>query len=103
MYRRALLKGTALFASVFAFPTVTEASDDEETTAEAFEALARQYEGAVEECRQMAAASRRVPEMEVRADTHHIEVEAPSNPVIDKLVEDGVLQESQIGADEFAD
>lgn len=77
--------------------------DDEETLADAFEALAKQYESAAAEARRMAVAARLVPQMKVRADTHYIEVEAPPHPVMEQLVTDGVLEESRIGAEPSAD
>jgi len=66
--------------------------ETEESPADAFEALAVQYEAAAAHCRRMVGLAREVPE-----------IEAPPSPVMEKLVEDGVLQESQIGAEFSAD
>lgn len=73
------------------------------TPAEAFEALAQQYEAAAAECRLMAAVAPEVPEMKVSADTHMIMIETPSSPGIEKLVQDEVLQEEEEPGGEYAD
>lgn len=94
---------------VLSFPVWKQGSDlathlnEEETSADAFEALAERYESAAAQARQMAAAAREVPAMEVTAGTHHIGIEAPDHPVIDKLVEEDILTEEEEGGGTYAD
>jgi hypothetical protein len=66
---------------------------EEETVADAFEALAVQYEEAAAHCRRMVGLVREVPEIDVDACTHHIGIKGPAVR-LDPLVEEGLLSRS---------
>lgn len=72
---------------------------NEETVADAFEALAGQYDAAAALCRRMAGLAREAPGLEVHADTHHIGVHGPVER-LDALVVEGVLQREEDDPDD---
>lgn len=64
--------------------------ETEGSPADAFEALAVQYEAAAAHCRRMVGLAREVPEIEVDACTHHIGIRGPAER-LGPLVEEGLL------------
>src|SRR5262245_66688115 len=56
----------------------------------AFEAQATNYDEAARLCRRMAGVAAEVPELEIEASTHMIEVGGPEGQ-LQKLVDEGVL------------
>lgn len=77
-------------------------SETEGAVADAFEALAAQYEGAAAKCRRMAGVAREVPELKVTADTHNIFVQGPVerlSPLVEQeLLSPSVCAEGSEGA-----
>ena len=74
----------------------------ERTVADAFEALAQQYDAAAAACRRMAGVAREVPDLHVHADTHHIGVHGPVDR-LDALVAEELLQREEFDDDEEID
>jgi hypothetical protein len=74
---------------------------EEDTSADAFEALARQYEEAAVVCRRMAAVARETPGLKVDADTHHIGVKGPVER-LEAFVAEGLLQRTPVDEDDRA-
>jgi len=74
----------------------------EEATADAFEAMAAQYDAAAAVCRRMVGLAREIPDLEVHADTHHIGINGPVER-LDPLVEEGLLSRHELGDEDEDD